>query len=321
MDIHAILLFFLLGGVANFPRAVVVGVRSDAASPLKNATRCCLLRAKQAVAGNSPSVVELPLDQLLKDFPELAGLEPTTDQEQLPDLLNHVGQQVEHFFQNLPNTSSLEDIRQELLGRDGRVRHRRDVEFQYLFLTSPLQSGAAFEEYRTGPGGDSAAPGTLDAGYMLTSGFAATSLVFCPQYQSGSAFRFLGRQAFEGRTALVLAFAQIPEKSWISGVFADDMLNLPTYTQGLAWFDATTYEILRMRTDLLRPLPRVKLERESTDVRFEDVQFQKARARLRLPSEVRVTVQWRGRMLRNTHRYSEFRLFNVVAAGKGTRVR
>jgi hypothetical protein len=39
--------------------------------------------------------------------------------------------------------------------------------------------------------------------------------------------------------------------------------------QGLTWVDASTYPLRRMRTDLLKPLPDIRLERQTTDIRFD----------------------------------------------------
>ena len=43
---------------------------------------------------------------------------------------------------------------------------------------------------------------------------------------------------------------------------------MTTFSQGLAWVDSESYEITRLRTDLLMPLPEVKLERDNNRNRF-----------------------------------------------------
>ena len=39
-----------------------------------------------------------------------------------------------------------------------------------------------------------------------------------------------------------------------------------------------------------------------------------------LPLDVAVTVEWRGRILRNRHTYSEFKIFNVETQQKASKV-
>jgi hypothetical protein len=91
---------------------------------------------------------------------------------------------------------------------------------------------------------------------------------------------------------------------------------MPTFSQGLAWVDSESYEIVRLRTDLLMPLPEVKLERATTEILFEPVHFKGIGEGFSMPQQVTVTVDWNGKHLRNEHRYSDFKLFKVEATEK-----
>jgi hypothetical protein len=71
-----------------------------------------------------------------------------------------------------------------------------------------------------------------------------------------------------------------------------------------------------MRTDLLKPLPKVRLVRQTTEIHYGEVHFKQIPLAFWLPREVTVTVQWKGRVFRNSHRYSDFRLFNVETREK-----
>jgi len=86
--------------------------------------------------------------------------------------------------------------------------------------------------------------------------------------------------------------------------------------QGIAWVDAATYQVLRMRTDLLRPVPELRLEAQATDVRFGEVRFPSKDQPMWLPQDVTVTVHWNGRTFRNLHHYSDYELFQVKTRQK-----
>jgi len=47
----------------------------------------------------------------------------------------------------------------------------------------------------------------------------------------------------------------------------------PTCFQGLAWIDAGNCEIVRLRRDLLTPLPEIRWERQTTEVNFGAVRL------------------------------------------------
>jgi hypothetical protein len=87
-------------------------------------------------------------------------------------------------------------------------------------------------------------------------------------------------------------------------------------SQGLAWIDPQSYQITRLRTDLLMPLSEVKLERATTEIAFGEVYFKGIGKGFSVPRQVTVTVDWNGKHLRNEHRYSEFKLFRVEATEK-----
>jgi hypothetical protein len=188
--------------------------------------------------------------------------------------------------------------------------------FRYLCFTPAQAFGPGFDEYRSDLAGSQAWPQGVRDGFMLTAGFASASLVFHPAYQSQSDFRYLGRQKFNGRDNHVVAFAQQPAKARLSGAFNSGVVSMKTFSQGLAWIDSQTYQITRLRTDLLRPLLEINLEKETTDITYDEVHFRDLPRGFWVPKEVTVAVDWNGKHLRNEHRYSEFKVFNVETIEK-----
>ena len=258
-----------------------------------------------------------PLDFLQHPPADLiGGLEPAKDQEQLSSILDGVGAKVLELIKDFPNTSSLEAIHQEKLRRKGGVSDTQDQKFRYLCMVPRAAWGPGFLEYRADFAGNEAVPKGLSEGFMLTKGFASTALFFHPAYRSESNFHYLGRQNLNGRSTFVVAFAQIPEKAHFSGDFRKGQISMTTFSQGLAWIDAATYQIIRLHTELLTPLPEFRLEKESMNIDFNEVHFNQLKDTFWLPEEVTVTLDWNGRQLRNKHAYSDFKVFNVNASEK-----
>jgi hypothetical protein len=253
------------------------------------------------------------IDYLHHPPSDLLGLVPATDQGQLDSILSAVGKTVAEFFGNFPSTSSLEQIHQEKLRRKQKVEATLDQKFRYLCFTPAEAWGPGFDEYRSDSSGKELLPQGLRDGFMLTSGFASTSLLFHPKYQSQATFRYLGRQKVNGRDTHVIAFAQQPRKARLNGAFKFGQISMTTFSQGLAWIDSQNYQITRLRTDLLKPLPEINLERQTTEIAFAEVHFKGAAATFWVPQQVTVAVDWNGKHFRNEHRYSEFKLFNVEA--------
>lgn len=262
------------------------------------------------------SVVTEPLPSLVKGSPELHGLQPPSGAEDMAAILQKVGENVQSFFTNFQNTMSMEQVREERLNKNGKVKDQLDQKFQYLLVTHPEKWGLGLEEYRTDSHGDRAVPTGLESGMMVTSGFASTSLLFHPAYQSGATFRYLGKQAVNGHDCYVMAFAQKPEKALMVERFNMNDTSVLVLFQGLAWIDAQSYKVVRLRTDLLKPQSKIRLERQTTEITYDPVQFKQMAAAIWLPSQVAVTLEWQGKTYRNMHKYSDFKLFNTGAKDK-----
>ncbi len=269
-------------------------------------------REELALTGGIFSM-DLSTDELIQTIAELKGLEPVADQSLLASVLDEAGKRVAGSFRDLPNTVSVEQVHQEKLQRRGKIAGSQDQEFNYLWLMEPNPTEPGITEYRADKTGGTAAQKGLEDGYMLTSGFTSAALYFHPFYRGEAQFRYLGRQKSDGREYYVVAFAQYPGKARVAGGFRVNGVAKSTYFQGLAWIDAGNYEIVRLRQDLLTPLPEIRLERQTTEIDFGAVRFKNFTEEFWLPQRVSVAVDWGGKRLRNEHRYSKFELFNVSA--------
>ena len=262
------------------------------------------------------SHVDQSVENLALTVPELKGLEPAKDQQQLASILAAVGKNVDEFFRNFQSTISLEQIHQEKLRNNGEVGETLDQKFDYLCLTPAEKWGPSISEYRADSSGRPATPHGLEHGFMLTSGFASASLVFHPAYQPDAVFRYLGRQNVTGRDTFVIAFAQQPAKARIIGEFRSGDTSATIYSQGIAWIDAENFQIVHLRKDLLAPVPELSLEKQTTEIDFGEVSFKDPPGTFWLPREVKVAVDWNGKRLFNRHEYSDFKHFNVESKGK-----
>ena len=274
----------------------------------KKRVQALYVKPKSPAANHIDYLHELPKD--------LEGVQPATSQDQLDSILAAVGKNVQELFRDFPNTSSVEQIHQQKLTKKEKVAGTLDQKFHYLCLAPVDAFGPGFQEYRVGVGDNAVQPQALKEGFMLTSGFASAPLIFHPAYQAQSTFRLVGRQKIDGREALVVAFAQRPDKARVNGSFKSGGITLPTFSQGVAWIDPEKFQILRLRSDLLTPLADVRLDRETTEIQFGETHFKGVQAGFWLPREVSVAVDWNGRRLRNQHEYSDFRLFSVGSTQK-----
>jgi hypothetical protein len=277
---------------------------------------------------------------------ELADLQPAVSQDDLPLILQQVGERVLAFIKNFPNTTAMESIQWELDSPSSKTPSTET--FCYLLMRKPAGPWETLEEYRTDLQGKEIEYRKLKGGPLLTSGFSLALLYFAPNNQVACRYRYFGRQKLAEQETDVVGFAEIPEENLRLANYHDGPRVIPLLFQGLAWIDARSHEILRLQTDLLAPPPGAKLRRESTVIDYSPVLLAETPAPFLLPRRVIVDVwqkvdNWPGgnsrtslhsrrgtvaedttgtehNMLhcRNIHTYSDYKLFRVESRIKPT---
>ena len=215
-------------------------------------------------------ITQWPLKKTLQQIPQLRGLKSTADQSQLPEILRRAGANVQEFVADFVSTTALEtlDTTESLAGYAGRVHSPKGSTQKYRYLMLARREGNAFSliEYRTDLQGREEQPHKPIRGVLKSTGFAVTQLYFGPRQQPCSDFRYLGRQKIGGSPAEVVAFAEHVDPVAVMGRFSIGEASIPILVQGVAWIRSSDYQILRMRTDLLAPLP--PLARVTTLVQY-----------------------------------------------------
>jgi hypothetical protein len=255
-------------------------------------------------------LVDHPLPDLLRAVPELQGLEPAENQDELAFILDKTGKATEDLLGSMPNLISREDVTQAKLGDQGSVKEPRRREFDYLIVVHRQDANITVEESRPGLEGTRLDAQDLEEGYMLTRGFASVWMHFLPSNRPASCFRYLGRQTDGGLRCYVVAFAQIPGWATVTGKFVYEGRSVLILYQGIAWIDRASFRIARLRMDMLAPRPDIGLERQTTELHFGETRLPQ-RSPLWLPQKVVVTTGMNEQLYQNVHRYSDYRLFKV----------
>lgn len=248
---------------------------------------------------------------LVKQIPGLESLRPASDQKALPMILMHTGMRVEEFFRNIVDLVAREDIGQQVLGPTGEILASQHHRYNYLILLSGNEIPPRYDEYRTDPQGNQTQPRGFHQGYAITAGFALKCIYFLPGMQSDSTFRYLGDQVLDSRDTYVVAFAQRPAHAKYWGTVISERGRVLILDQGIAWVDKSTFQILRIRTDLLAAHNDIGLGQQTTEVNFGEVHIADVATPLWLPSEASVYALYEGQAFRNEHRYTNYEHFHV----------
>jgi hypothetical protein len=273
---------------------------------------------EQHVYDGAKTIIEYSHAELLSAFPELRRLQTAESQKELPAILGKVGANVEALVDGLPDLISQEDVTQQTtrVERAGSVQTRRLEPFSYMILAHESSKNVDLEEYRTDSQGKRTKPQQLERDFCLTRGFATMWTLFHPGNRSAANFRLLGQEELDGHKTDLVAFAQRPGWATVVGRVVANGRSVLILYQGIAWIDVPTYQIIRMRTDLLAPRWDVGLRRQTTEVEFSEVHLPGVATPLWLPQTVAVTTSLTAETLRNEHRYTNYRLFRVASTIK-----
>jgi hypothetical protein len=140
--------------------------------------------------------VDLPLEQLIKRNPDLKGLQLVKDQNQLPLILEETGRSVDDFIHNIGDLIANEDVTQEKLNANGKIKAKERVQDGYLILQHGYEWGAN-AEYRMDKNGKRLGAIGLEKGYLVTSGYVLSCISFSTVTQSQSKFRYLASRKWE----------------------------------------------------------------------------------------------------------------------------
>jgi hypothetical protein len=263
------------------------------------------------LAPHATTYIDLTLEQLIAKIPELNGLRPARDQTQLPLILKNAGRNIDTFGHNVGDLIADEDLTQQKLNPDGKIKAKQRTQDDYLILQHGSEWGAN-SEYRMDKRGNRLESTGLQKGYLVTAGYALNCMTFCTAVQPQSDFRYLGDQKIGARDTFVVVFAQRPEDATFKTMMRDDGIDVEMLTQGILWIEKDSFQILRLRTDLLDPSAKLRIRSITTTVDFRPIKLRDNPDPLWLPNDVTVFLHINGEKYRNLHHYSNYRRYQVA---------
>jgi VWFA-related protein len=262
-------------------------------------------------AANAGTYIDAPVAELVERVPELKTLQPAPDQQELPLILQKMGQSEDDFARDVGDLIAHEYVTEEKLTGKGDIAAKRNFQDNYLILHHGNEWGAN-AEYRMDDKGHRLRPIGLESGYLVTSGYALSSIGFSTAVQSQSKFRYLGEEEMDSRETYVLAFVQKPgESTFLTTMSLNESAEMDVLTQGVLWVDKNSFQIIRMRTDLLAQRNGIRLDQLTTVVTFFGVHLQDVAKPLWLPSDVDVYLTIDNRKFRTVQHYTNYRRYRV----------
>ncbi len=273
------------------------------------------------------SYLDYPLRKLRAAVPALGDLKPDDSQQELPRILSRVGEVTQTSLDAVPNLTSQEDVYSfvaprdsapvnsvlglrespALLNLEAQLRETRSIEFNYLLLFDHHADGATtIRELRTDLKNRPVSQVALHG-----FGFAYQWLLLTSANQSELRFRYFGKETMNGHQTYVLGFVQVPSQVKVPAKYQWANQEAPFFFQGIAWIDQSSFQVVRLRTDLLSPVPSLNLEFVTTELHFGAVHIHGLNSELWLPSEVLIRTVRSDTIFQELHDYARYRFFHA----------
>jgi hypothetical protein len=233
---------------------------------------------------------------------------------QQQQVLDGVAQRLNELLDNISQFDAVEEVVHEEQDKTGRMRTRDRRKFAYLGTISRLPSGAPkIEEDRQSMSVSAGFPGAI-----ATIGLPTLAFAFHPSIRDSFDMNCEGLGAWRTQPTWLIRFQQREDRPRLLQSYNIGNRLHPVALQGRAWIDASTFQIVHVEAELVRPMPQIELLRHHQVVDYGMVTFKKGNTEMWLPKKAELYFYFRGHRYYRRHNFDEFRLFSVDVAEKVT---
>jgi tetratricopeptide (TPR) repeat protein len=228
---------------------------------------------------------------------------------QVDEVVRNAGARMQELIRNVDRFAATEAVTHEIIDKKGLASPAETAKFDYMVSIEALRGGFLnVEEFRTMKNSSPGFPGSI-----MTNGLPAMVLAFHPRFANNYEMGCEGLARASGQLAWQVHFRQRKDRpnELRSYKLGGDGPTYPVAVKGRAWISAESYQIVRMETDLVAPLPEIRLAADHIAVEYGPVHFQSGALDMWLPQTADVFYQWKGQRVHRRHSFSHYLLFSV----------
>jgi tetratricopeptide (TPR) repeat protein len=215
------------------------------------------------------------------------------------------GDRVKQLVDSMAEFSATEDLLHEQLDPVGNPITKETRKFDYVASIAEARPGfLEVDEYRN------ERYGLLDLpDHIATTGFVTLALIFHPDMQGNFEFTCEGLGDWHGKPAWILHFQQRADRPnrIESYVAAGEPYRVDQ--KGRAWIDADNLEIVRIESDLVKPVRQLSVQHQIAE--YGPVHFQRKNIDLWLPQSADLFLEINRRRYYRRHSFDHYMLFST----------
>ena len=218
-------------------------------------------------------------------------------------------------LENFEKFTATERIEHQQIDRYGMPGPAQAREFSYIVFVHPFKEHSLYlEENRNGTSDTSGFPTSL-----ATTGLNGLGVsILQPAYQGGFIYRCEGLTSVRGEAAWQIHFEESTATPGYIGVreWRKKGLLYDIPIKGRIWVAASSFNLLRVETDLIAPVEKLELSRDHLTVDYGPVNFQNGAAKLWLPWTAEMYMELHGKRYHHKHFLTDYLLFEVDTSNK-----
>jgi len=227
-------------------------------------------------------------------------------------VIEESGKRVQELSEDVTRFAAVEDLLHQRLDEFGIPTRTETRKFNYVASISESEPGfLSVNEYR--------ADKMNLAGYpdqIASTGFAALALVFHPHMRDNFEISCEGLGDWRGQATWVLRFRQRDDRPVRMHSYKVGEQIHPVKLKGRAWITADNFQIVRIESELVKPMPEIQLLSEHQVVEYGPIPFAKKSTSLWLPKSAEIYFDFRKRRYYRRHSFDRYMLFSIESDQK-----
>jgi hypothetical protein len=148
---------------------------------------------------------------------------------------------------------------------------------------------------------------------IASTGFATLALVFHPHVRDDFEMACEGLGDWQGQATWLVRFRQREDRPNRMHSYKVGTLDYAVSLKGRAWIRADNFQIVRMESELVKPMPQIRLLSEHQFVEYGPIHFAKTGSALWLPKSAEIYFDFRRQRYYRRHSFDHYMLFAVNA--------
>ncbi len=221
------------------------------------------------------------------------------------------GERVKQLVDDVSRISAIEHLLHEQVDEMGNSITKETRNYDYVASISENRPGfLAVDEDRLERMARADFPDRIASG-----GFAALALVFHPHMRENFEMTCEGLGSWHGQAAWLVHFKQREDRPALISEYNVGGEIYSLRLKGRAWITADKFEIVRIESELIKPMSQIQLRCEQQVVEYGPVRFQK-NVELWLPKKAEIYLDYRKHRYYRSHGYDHYLLFSVDSVEK-----